>query len=388
MIELLARIFIKERGEGSPEARRAYGVLSGAVGIFLNVLLFAGKLFVGTLTGSIAVSADAFNNLSDAGSSLITMAGFRLAGKKPDREHPYGHGRIEYISGLIVSMAIVLMGFELAKSSIGGIIHPEPVELSPVALIILIASILVKLYIAFYNRRLGKRFDSGAMLATSTDSLCDMISTAAVLVSLLVSRFAGLNIDGWVGLLVALFILYSGVTSAKEMVETLLGTPPSEELVSSIESIVMAHKPVALGIHDLTVHDYGPGRLMISLHVEVPGDMDIFAAHDEIDNIEAELNEKLRCEATIHMDPLDTHDPRIDSLRSLAAAKAAAVDSRVTIHDLRIVTGTTHTNLVFDAVIPHDVPLTDAEIRAAITDGIREEYPTFNCVIKIDRPYC
>ncbi len=283
MIRLLSKIFIRNRDDvENPEVRTAYGILCGAVGILLNLLLFAGKFFAGTLSGSIAITADAFNNLSDAGSSVITLMGFRLGGQKPDSEHPFGHGRIEYLSGLLVSMFIILMGFELARTSVGKILHPVPVEFSWVSVGILTASICVKLYMCYYNRTVGKRIRSTAMRATAMDSLSDSAATSAVLIATLAGRFAGVMIDGWCGILVALFIIWSGLGSGRDTLDPLLGQPPSAEFVSDIRDIVMAH-PDILGIHDLIVHDYGPGRRMISLHAEVPASENVLDIHDEID---------------------------------------------------------------------------------------------------------
>ena len=308
MISLLARLFIKpDPAREEPETRRAYGVLCGIVGICLNVLLFAGKFLAGTLSGSIAITADAFNNLSDAGSSFVTLVGFQLAGQKPDSEHPFGHGRMEYVSGLAVSVLILLMGLELGKTSIEKILHPEPVDSSPLIFAILCASILVKLYMFLYNRRLGKKLASPAMEATAMDSLSDSVATAAVLIATLVGRFTGLEIDGWCGVLVAAFILWSGINAVRDTLDPLLGTPPTHEFVQRIRDLVMAHSTI-LGIHDLIVHDYGPGRVMISLHAEVPANEDVLALHDEIDNVEKELREKLGCDAVIHMDPVVTDD--------------------------------------------------------------------------------
>ncbi|MBR5217632.1 MAG: cation transporter, partial [Oscillospiraceae bacterium] len=351
MISLLAKWFIRDRENmGDAKVRRAYGQLCGIVGIALNVLLFAGKFFAGTLSGSIAITADAFNNLSDAGSSVVTLLGFRLAGRKPDPEHPFGHGRMEYISGLVVSALILLMGVELAKSSFDKILHPAPVEFSLVAIGILVCSILVKLYMALYNRSIGKKINSAAMVATGIDSLSDTVSTAAVLVAMLVGKWSGLMIDGWVGMVVALFILYSACRAAMETLNPLLGQAPDEEFVERIGELVMSHDEIC-GIHDLVVHDYGPGRVMISLPAEVPASGDILQLHDLIDGIEMELREQLDCEAVIHMDPIVTDDALTTELRMKVSALVQEVDPRATIHDFRMVIGPTHTNLIFDAAV-------------------------------------
>ena len=371
MIELLARWCIPDRDNvTSPSVRRAYGTLCGIVGIALNILLFAGKFFAGQLSGSIAVTADAFNNLSDAGSSAVTLLGFRLAGRKPDTDHPFGHGRIEYISGLAVAGLILLMGVELAKSSVDKVLHPEEVTFSLLALGILAASVCVKLYMWFYNRRIGKKIKSAAMEATAMDSLSDTASTFAVLVAMLIGKWTGLAVDGYVGLVVALFILFSAYKAARETLSPLLGQAPDPELVREIRDIVMADDTV-VGVHDLVVHDYGPGRLMITLHAEVPAHGDIMAMHDVIDNIEKELMEKLHCHAVIHMDPVDTDDASIARLREQVAALVKQVEPSLTIHDFRVVAGPTHTNLVFDAVVPFGEKLTAAQAAEKIRALVR-----------------
>lgn len=305
MISLLAAFI--DQGKRGCRGRKAYGILCGAVGIAFNILLFLGKFFAGTLSGSIAITADAFNNLSDAGSSFVTLLGFQLAGQKADSSHPFGHGRIEYLSGLGVAMLILLMGVELAKSSLKKILHPQPVDSSLLVIVILCVSIGVKLYMFLYNRRLGKKLNSAAMQATALDSLSDSVATSAVLLATLAGHFTDLMIDGWCGILVAAFILWSGFSAAKETIDPLLGTPPTHEFVEKIRDLVMAHQGI-LGLHDLIVHDYGPGRVMISLHAEVSASENVLELHDEIDNVEKELRERLGCEAVIHMDPIITDD--------------------------------------------------------------------------------
>ena len=386
MITLLAKWLIPNR-ENTADAvvRRAYGQLCGFVGIALNVLLFAGKFFAGTLSGSIAITADAFNNLSDAGSSVVTLLGFRLAGRKPDPEHPFGHGRMEYLSGLVVSALILLMGVELAKSSFQKILHPEEVEFSVVAVVILLASIAVKLYMSIYNRRIGKKINSTAMVATGIDSLSDTISTAAVLVAMVVGKVSGLMIDGWVGMLVALFILYSACRAALETVNPLLGQAPEEEFVQRISELVLAHD-VVCGIHDLMIHDYGPGRVMLSLHAEGPANGDILELHDVIDSIELELREQLDCEAVIHMDPVVTDDPEVDRLREVTQQVLKQLDPELSMHDFRVVTGPTHTNLIFDIVLPFGYWLEEKEVRSRIRQAIAQELgERYFVVIQVDR---
>jgi len=387
MISLLSRLFIKNReNTESAAVRKAYGILCGAVGIFLNVLLFAGKFFAGTVSGSIAITADAFNNLSDAGSSAVTLLGFQLGGQKADREHPFGHGRIEYLSGLMVAMLIILMGFELAKSSLAKIRNPQPVESSALVLLILCASIGVKLYMFTYNRRVGKKFASPAMQATAMDSFSDCVATSAVLVATLVGRFTGLCIDGWCGILVACFILYSGFTAGKETLDPLLGQPPSRDFVQGIKCIVMAH-PKVLGIHDLIVHDYGPGRVMISLHAEVSASENVLELHDEIDNVEKELREKLGCEAVIHMDPIVTDDGVTEETRKKVAALVHCIDDQINIHDFRMVAGPTHTNVIFDAVVPFKFRLSDAEVEEKIETAVRTLDGNYYAVVNVEKSY-
>ena len=387
MISLLAKWLIPncDKVENS-EVRRAWGALCGFVGIGLNLLLFAGKLAAGTLSGSIAVTADAFNNLSDAGSSVVTLLGFRLAGRKPDADHPFGHGRMEYISGLVVAELILLMGAELAKSSFEKILHPEAVSFSWLAAAILLVSIGVKVYMYLYNNAVGKKIRSAAMSATATDSLSDTVATAAVLAAMLIGRLTNVQPDGWVGLLVALFILWSAVQAARDTVSPLLGQSPDPMLVKEIEALVMAHDTV-VGVHDLVVHDYGPGRRIISLHAEVPADGQVLALHDVIDNIEAELSRKLHCEAVIHMDPVVVGDPQVNALHEKVAELVRTIDPRITIHDFRIVPGTTHTNLIFDAVIPFDERLTRPQVAAQICQLVQELDGHYRAVVKIENSY-
>ena len=387
MIRFLAKLFIKNADDPKdPAARAAYGILCGAVGIFLNVLLFAGKFFAGALSGSIAITADAFNNLSDAGSSVITLLGFRLGGQKPDPEHPFGHGRMEYLSGLLVSMLIILMGFELARSSLDKILHPEPVAFSAVSAAILAASICVKLYMCCYNRSVGGRIQSSAMRAAALDSLSDSAATAAVLLASVIGRVTGLQIDGWCGALVALFILWSGLQSGRDTLNPLLGQPPSAELVESIRRIVMNGRDVQ-GMHDLIVHDYGPGRRMISLHAEVPADEDLLKIHDEIDNIESRLKRELGCEAVIHMDPVESDGGIIDETHRKVAELARCIDEQISIHDFRMVIGPTHTNLIFDAVVPFRFRLSDEQVREKLRRAVKTLDERYCAVVNVERSY-
>ena len=386
MISLLTRIFIDSKQRSESEQRQAYGMLCGAVGIALNVLLFLGKFLAGTLAHSIAITADAFNNLSEAGSSVVTLLGFRLAGQEADKDHPFGHGRMEYLSGLAVAMLILLMAFELFKSSLDKILHPTPVDSSPLVLAILCASIAVKLYMSFYNRSIGKKINSPAMLATAADSLGDCVSTGAVLIATLIGQFTGLMIDGWVGLLVALFILWSGINAAKDTIDPLLGVPPTEEFVEQIYDLVMSYDSV-VGIHDLVVHDYGPGRCMISLHAEVPADKNLMELHDEIDNAERELSRRLNCQAVIHMDPLEVNDNLTTRVRETIIDLVHEIDPAISIHDFRMVSGPTHTNLIFDAMVPYQFRLSDGEVAETIQSAVRAMEGNYFAVVTVERSY-
>ena len=388
MITFLASLFIKDRRNyDSPAVRQAYGVLSGAVGIGLNILLFLGKWIAGTLSGSIAITADAFNNLSDAGSSIITLIGFRLSGQAPDPEHPFGHGRMEYISGLLVSVAILVMGFELIWSSFGKLRDPEPIESSALVLGILLASILVKVDMFYYNRSLSKKLDSAAMKATSVDSLSDTVATTLVLIATVISKYTGLILDGWFGILVGIFIVYTGGSTLKETIDLLIGQPPKKEFIDEIREIVLGHSLV-YGVHDLIVHDYGPGRRMISLHAEVAVDGDIQDIHEQIDHIEHELQEKLNCSATIHMDPIVTDDKEVLEMKAKVEAMVQSLDEAFSMHDFRMVKGPTRTNLIFDVEVPRKTSLTDNEIMNRLKEQVHGlPGSKYFAVIQIDHEY-
>lgn len=388
MITFMASLFIKDsKNYKEPSVRQAYGVLSGAVGIGLNILLFFGKWLAGTISGSIAITADALNNLSDAGSSIITLIGFRLSGQEPDPEHPFGHGRMEYISGLLVSVAILVMGFELIGSSIGKLRSPEPIESSALVFGILIASILVKLYMFFYNHSLSKKIESAAMKATSVDSLSDTVATTLVLIATLISKYTGLLLDGWFGILVGLFILYTGGSTLKETIDLLLGRPPKQEFIDEVKEIVLGHSMVH-GVHDLIVHDYGPGRVMISLHAEVDVNGDIQDIHEQIDHIEHELQEKLHCSATIHMDPIVTDDKEVLAMKAKVEEMVHFLDESFSMHDFRMVKGSTRTNLIFDVEVPRKTSYTDNEIVNWLKERIHElPGSKYFAVIQIDHEY-
>lgn len=387
MITLLARLFIKDRDKvADATVRRAYGMLCSLTGIGLNVLLFLGKYLAGRLSGSIAMTADAFNNLSDAGSSAITLLGFRMAAKKPDPGHPFGHGRIEYLSGVAVSIIIIVVGVQLGLESIDKIMNPQPVDAGLLPMLVLVASICVKGYMFAYNRGIGRKINSPGMAATAMDSLSDSIATSVVLVSMLLSRFAGVNADGWGGIAVACFIIFSGFKAAKETLSPLLGNPPDPQLVHDITNIVLSHSEV-MNVHDLIVHDYGPGRLMVSLHAEVPGNGNIYALHDTIDTIEYELSSKLGCDAVIHMDPVSPDGTKTAHMRDELAEAAKSIDPRLSIHDFRIVDGPTHTNVIFDAVLPNDSKLTEEEAVAQLETLVHSLWQNSHPKVHIDRPF-
>ena len=388
MISLLVKLFYGEMDMSDEKAvRRAYGTTCSGAGIGFNVLLFAGKLIAGMLSGSVAIVSDAFNNLSDAGSSIISLVGFKLSNKKSDPQHPFGHSRLEYISGLCVSFLIILMGVELGKASIEKIIEPAQVKFSLLTAAILAASILVKLYMALYNSRIGKRLNAVTMKAMAKDSLSDAVATGVVLMSMIVAKLADIAIDGYCGVVVAAFILFTGITAARDTISPLLGQKPDSEFIEEVMRIVNAHKEI-IGTHDLVVHDYGPGRLMITLHAEVDASMDILVAHDAVDNIENELREKLGCSAVVHMDPIVTDDVETNATREEIKRVVSNIDSRMTIHDFRMVPGPTHTNVIFDVAVPFDIDMDDDELRKILGARIRDVDSKLNAVIEIDKCYC
>ena len=384
MITLLTRLLIKDRENiESPEIRQKYGLISGMLGIFLNILLFCTKLCAGLIGRSISIIADAFNNLSDAGSSIITLIGFRIASQEADSDHPFGHGRSEYISGLIVSIIILVMAVELIRSSVSKILHPENVTCTPLVLVILIGSILVKLYMYCYNKTLSKKIDSAALRATATDSFSDCLATSAVLIATVISHFTGLHIDGWCGILVGILILHGGIAAAKDTISPLMGQAPDPTFIKKIKNIVGEYSLV-LGIHDLIVHDYGPGRRMISLHAEVPAKGNILEMHDTIDNLEKRLQQELRCSAGIHMDPVMNDDLETTECQAIVTGILQEIDTNLTLHDFRIVKGTTHTNLIFDVVVPYHSSYTKEGLKETIENRLKESNHLYYVVIQID----
>ena len=373
MTKLLLRLFVKDyEKKEEPKVRAAVGRLSGRVGIGGNLLLFAGKLTVGLLSGSMSITADAMNNLSDAASSIVTLLGFRLAERPADEDHPYGHARYEYLSGLAVAALILLIGFELAKDSVGKILNPTAVEFSLVTALVLVGSILVKLWMAMFNTQLGRHIDSQTLLASAADSRNDVISTTAVLVAGLVERFSGLQIDGFMGLAVALFILYSGAMLGKETISPLLGENATPELRKLIVDTVQSDERV-LGYHDLMVHDYGPGQRFASLHVEMDQREDPMLCHDIIDNLERVCYEKHKVHLVIHYDPVVMDNEELSQMRQQVAQLLAEQDSRLTLHDFRMVRSKGHTNLIFDVALPFDMLGKEKQLKKGLEKALEQK---------------
>ena len=384
MTELLIKLFVGDgKSVKDPKVRSAYGKLSGAVGIAVNLILSAAKFLVGLLTGSITVTADAVNNLSDAGSSIITLFGFKLSEKPADKEHPYGHGRIEYISALTVSIFVIIMGVELLKSSVEKIRTPETIDFNYIAVGVLVLSIFGKLWLAFFNWKLGKKINSTATKAVVTDSLSDTASTFVALVSLIVSHKTGFNCDGYFGAAVSLLILWSGISLVKETLAPLLGQPPEKEFYEQIKKEIMSYDGI-VGVHDLIIHDYGPSRLFASAHAEVPADVDIMQSHDTIDLIEHEIKKKYGMLISIHLDPIVVNDERINELHELTEKAVKEINPEFSIHDFRVVDGTTHTNLIFDVVVTYDEKRSPSEITSLISEKLSKIDERFFCVITVD----
>lgn len=383
MTQFLLRLFVKSNDPADPGYRAGCGKLAGTTGIVCNLLLFLGKLLAGLISGSVSVMADAFNNLTDASSSLVTLLGFKLAEKPADPHHPYGHARVEYLSGLVVAAMILFIGAELAKSSVEKILHPEAVAFTWLTAGILAASILVKLWLAGFCRTLGKRIDSAALEATAADSRNDVISTAAVLLAGLLSMFFGVQIDGFVGLAVACFILYSGVGIARDTINPLLGEAPDPELVEKIRTQILSYDKV-LGLHDLIVHDYGPGRRFASVHVEMDSQEDPLECHNILDDIEREFAANFRIQMVVHYDPVVTNDTELNQMRALVEDASKDVDPRLTIHDFRMVRGPKHTNLIFDMTLPFDLQGKQDELKALIDEKVQFENQKYYTVITFD----
>ena len=389
MTELLCKLFVKNRENiGLPEVRRAYGTLASVVGIIVNILLAAGKIAVGLLFGAISLAGDGINNLSDAGSQIISFISFKMAAKPADRDHPFGHARIEYVASMIVSFFVMLVGFNLFRESLEKIFDNSQVTNdSNVWLMVgvLAVSILFKLWLVLFNRKIAKKIDSSVMRATAADSLSDAGASAAVLIAMLILKFTGVDIDGYMGILVAIVIFIAGIKILNDTKNAILGEAPSEEIVEQIKSIV-AEYPDALGIHDMVVHSYGPGHHIASLHVEVDGEANVYHMHDVIDNIEKRLHDELGIIATIHMDPVVTNDETVNALRELTGGIVKGIDERLSMHDFRVVAGPTHTNLIFDVEAPFECKLTDAEIKTAVANALRAHTDAvYFAVLTVDR---
>ncbi|MBQ8617924.1 MAG: cation transporter [Clostridia bacterium] len=370
----------------SEKVRGAYGKAASVVGVFANVLLFAGKLIVGTVSGSVAITADAVNNLSDASSNIVSLLGFKLADKPADEDHPYGHGRYEYLSGLMVAVMILVIGVELMQGSIEKILHPTAVALSLPTVIVLVGSIAVKLWMSVFNRKIGRKIDSQTLIATADDSRNDVISTSVVLLSTVIGHFTGLMLDGWMGATVALFILISGFGLVRDTIDPMLGTAPTSEQVEAIRQKLESY-PGVLGTHDLMVHDYGPGRQFASVHLEMDAKADPLDSHDLIDNIERDFLREQNLHLVIHYDPVTMDDPRVALMRTKIMEIVRGMHDHMTIHDLRIVPGNTHTNIVFDCVVPYDCRIPGKEIRERICQEVCAQYPNYYCVITLENSF-
>lgn len=386
-MNLLVKLFVKDsKNVENPAVRQRYGRLSGIVGIALNALLFAGKFLAGSISGSVAITADAVNNLSDAGSSVITLIGFKLAGKPADADHPFGHARMEYIASLAVAFIVLLLGVELLRDSVGKIFQPEEVAFSWLSVGVLAASIAVKFWMYRYNTALGKRIDSVAMRATAADSLSDALATAAVLLSTIVSPLIHFSLDGYMGVVVAGFILWSAIGILRDTMNKLLGEAPTQEMEQLLTRHILRHEGV-LALHDMVVHSYGPGRTFATVHVEVDAREDILKAHDMIDNIEREVLLDHGVNLVIHLDPVVVDDPEVNALREKTKALVQEINPELTIHDFRVVRGRTHSNLIFDVQVPRDCPLADEEITRRIIEKVKQMDENYFAVVTLDRTY-
>lgn len=386
MTDFFIKLFIKDRDVTHPAVRGKYASLAGFTGIFVNILLFIGKLTVGILSASVAIIADAFNNISDAGSAIVTLIGFRLAEKPVDKEHPLGHGRLEYVSGFIVDMLIILVGVELFKSSLEKIFSGELPTVTTATFFLLAAAILVKLWLYAFYKKIAAIIQSPALKASAADSLTDCIATSLVLLSSVILKAFGVNVDGWIGILVAIFIVFTGIKAAKETIDLLLGSPPDPAFIREIYDFAKDY-PRIVGIHDVIVHDYGPGRKIVSFHAEVPSDSDINIAHEEVDALERDMHAKFGCIVTIHLDPIVVNDPVVNEWREIAECAAKEVNGQFSIHDFRITKGETNVNLIFDLLLPNDCAMSTQEAETAVTEKIREKRTNCFCVIRAEHPF-
>lgn len=387
MTNFLVKLFVKNyENTSDAHVRENYGTLSSIVGIICNVLIFALKFAMGTLSNSIAVISDAFNNLSDSASCLVTLFGYKMAAKPADKNHPFGHGRMEYLTSLVIAAVILIMGAELLKDSVEKILHPEKVEFKVIVLISLLISIGVKLWMSRFNMTLGRKINSSIMIATAKDSRSDVIATAATVISLIAAIFTDMPVDGVMGVIVSLFILKSGFEIIKDTVDELLGKPADPEIVDEIAKLVCSDERI-VGIHDLLIHSYGPGNMIGSCHAEVKSNEDFIAAHDLIDRIEHEIHRKLKIQMTIHMDPIEVDNEQVNMYRALVEKTVMGIDERLKFHDFRTVTGDTHVNLIFDLVVPYELKRTDDELKAAIDKALDNSDTKFYTVITFDREY-
>lgn len=387
MTDLLVKLFIKNSGDiNSPRVRSAYGTLASITGIFINILLAVSKYFAGVISGSISVTADAVNNLSDAGSSVISLIGVKVSAKPADKAHPYGHGRIEYISALVVAFLILIMGFELLKTSVNKIINPVPVVFSPVSLGILVLSIAFKLWLGFFNRRLGGRINSAPMMAVMKDSFSDCLATSAAALSVIVSYFSDISIDGYLGVLVAGFIFIAGVNVIRDTLGQLLGKPPEREFVKAIEDKILSYDNI-IGVHDLIIHDYGPGRKFASAHAEVPADAEIMEAHDLIDLIERDILNEFNLLISIHLDPVIVDDEKINGLKEMTVEIVKSISEELSIHDFRVVDGPTHTNLIFDLSVPYGFKMSREEITNEVEEKLSKINERYFAVLTVEHSF-
>lgn len=385
MTNFLIRKFVKNSGDvQNPAVRSAYGKFSSIVGIFCNVLLFTGKLIGGLISGSVSITADAVNNLSDASSSIISLLGFKLASRPADEEHPYGHGRYEYLSGLMVALLIMVIGVELLKSSIGKIIEPTAVEFSWFSITFLVLSVGIKLWMMLFNLSVGKKINSKTLIATAADSRNDVISTTAVIIAALISHFTNLELDGWIGTAVAVFILYSGFELIKDTLDPLLGKAPDEKQVEEMKQKILSY-PGILGTHDLMIHDYGPGRQFASVHVEMAAEKDVTESHDVIDEIERDFKKNDGIHMLVHLDPINTETDESNDFRIWLSEKVKEINKCITIHDLRMIHGKLKTKVLFDCVVPKDI--NEEDVIKRINEIVTEKYPDYYCSITVDRGY-
>jgi len=386
--DFLVKKFVKKHEEiNDIKVRESYGTLSSVVGIICNIILFIAKFIMGTLANSISIVSDAFNNLSDCASCVVTLFGYKMAAKPADKDHPFGHGRFEYLTSLVIAMVIVLVGFELFMGSFDKIFHPSKLEYSYVVLTTLIISIAVKIWMGLFNRKLGKRINSGTMLATSKDSINDVVATFATMVALVASLWTDAPLDGIMGIVVSLFILMSGFDIVKETVDVLLGQPADEKLVEQLKTMV-EENPYALGMHDLIIHSYGPGNLIGSVHIEVDGKGNIMEIHDVIDELERDIYEELNVRITIHMDPVEMDNEHLNECRTMMIDIVKGIDGNLSLHDFRMVSGPSHTNLIFDVLIPYDCKLSEKFIKKEIEHKLSVYDTKYYVVITFERGYC